>query len=81
MLQRPISLPLLLILAVAIPLLGRSQIKLASVPSEYVPTAGSELPEPVSMASFFFEVNEETGRDDGWAIRQFRAIDTFFNVR
>jgi len=62
MLQRPISLPLVLMLAAAIPSLGRSQIKLDSVPSEYIPTAGSELPEPVSMASFSFEVNKKTGR-------------------
>jgi hypothetical protein len=62
MLQWPISLSLALILAVAVPSLGRSQIKLASVASEYIPTAGSELPEPVSMASFSFEVNEKTGR-------------------
>src|SRR5262249_27624788 len=62
MLQRPISFALVLILAAAIPSLGRSQIKLASVPSEYIPIAASELPEPVSMPSFSFEVNEKTGR-------------------
>jgi hypothetical protein len=60
MLQRPTVSLLVLILAIAIPSWGGSRIKLASVPSEYIPTAGSEIPEPVSMASFSFEISERT---------------------
>lgn len=62
MIGRPISTTLTVLIAFAIPCFAGSQIKLASVSSEYIPTAGSELPEPVSMASFSFEVNKETGR-------------------
>jgi len=134
MLQR-FTVPVLM-LALAIPSLARSRIKLASVPSEYTPTAGNGVSEPVLMANFSFEVNQETSRarivvdymkavvyeasgkktvcanlhsgrflfwqrtiieptgacivsariadhaeDDGWSIRKFRAIDTFFEVR
>jgi hypothetical protein len=62
MLQRSTLTPFVLIVVVAIPSLGGNQIKLASVPSEYIPTAGSELPEPVSMAGFSFHINQRTGR-------------------
>jgi hypothetical protein len=39
-----------------------AQVKIASVAPEYRPTAGSELPEPVSMQSYSFEVEPQTGR-------------------
>jgi hypothetical protein len=60
MLQR-FTVPVLM-LTLAIPSLARSRIKLASVPSEYTPTAGNGVSEPVLMANFSFEVNQETSR-------------------
>jgi hypothetical protein len=58
------SIPLFLGAAaiVAIPSWADTRIKIASVRPEYTPTAGSEMPEAVSMQSFSFEVEPETGR-------------------
>ena len=41
---------------------GSTRIRIDSVPLEYRPTAGSGLPEAVSIESYSFEVNKETGR-------------------
>lgn len=41
---------------------ANTRVKIASVPPEYTPTAGPGVPEPVSMQSFYFEVEKETGR-------------------
>jgi hypothetical protein len=46
----------------AAPSWAESQVKIASVAPEYRPTAGAEMPEPVSMQSYSFEVEPETGR-------------------
>lgn len=43
-------------------LYARTAIKIATVPAEFTPHAGPGLPEPVSMSSYYFEVNEETVR-------------------
>ena len=47
---------------VALPARGMTKVKLDSIPPEYRPTAGSEMPEAVSMQDFYFEVNKETRR-------------------
>jgi hypothetical protein len=39
-----------------------TRLKLDSVPPVYLPTAGPELPEPVSMQHYTFEVNQQTRR-------------------
>jgi hypothetical protein len=39
-----------------------TQLKIASVPPEYTPTAGAEVPEPVTMQAFSFQVDSTTGR-------------------
>jgi hypothetical protein len=57
-----IPLVLVMITAVAIPAWAGTQLRIASVPPTYTPTAGSQVPEPVSMRGYFFEVEKETGR-------------------
>jgi len=57
-----ISLPLFLTLPLAAPALASTKIQMDTVPREYTPTAGAELPEPVSVQDFYFEVNQETAR-------------------
>lgn len=54
-------LPLVLIFSTA-PISAGTEIKLASVPPEYTPTAGSGFPEPIFVDRFSFEVAKETGR-------------------
>lgn len=49
-------------LALAGPGSAGTKIKIDSVPAEYRPTCAAEAPEPVSMAGFRFEVNQETNR-------------------
>lgn len=39
-----------------------TRVKLDSISPEYPPTAGVEMPEPVSMQSFAFEINKQTQR-------------------
>ena len=57
------SLSLSLILAFAVPVRGSTtRIKIGTVSPECRPTAGPGFPEPVSMASFSFEINKETSR-------------------
>jgi hypothetical protein len=51
-----------MIAGMAAPSGAESQVKIASVAPEYRPTAGPEVPEPVSMQSYSFEVEPETGR-------------------
>jgi hypothetical protein len=59
-----VAIPLVLCLILALPTdsFARANIRIDSVPPEYTPTAGPGLPEPVSIASYYFEVNKETGR-------------------
>src|SRR5262245_3919694 len=57
-----ISLPLFLMLALPAPAPASTRMKIDTVPPEYTPTAGAELPEPVSMETFYFEVNKEMSR-------------------
>jgi hypothetical protein len=52
----------ILIAAMAIPSWAESPIRIGSVPPTYTPTAGAEMPEPVSMESFSFQIEPETGR-------------------
>jgi hypothetical protein len=54
--------PSILIAALAIPSWADSPIRIGSVPPEYTPTAGSEMPEPVSMEGFTFQIEPETDR-------------------
>jgi len=46
----------------AAPTWAESQVKIASVAPEYRPSTGPEMPEPVSMQSYSFEVQPQTGR-------------------
>jgi len=39
-----------------------TKVKIATVPEEFTPNGAPGLPEPVSMSSYYFEVNLETGR-------------------
>jgi len=59
----PRFIPLVvMIAAMAAPSWAQSGAKIASVAPEYRPTAGPEMPEPVSMQSYSFEVEPQTGR-------------------
>jgi hypothetical protein len=49
-------------LALAVPVFASSRIKIDTVPSDYTPVNSPTNREPVSMSSYHFEVNEETGR-------------------
>jgi hypothetical protein len=60
--KRSFSLVALVALALAIPVAGRSRIRIDTVPSEYTPENSPTNTEPVSMSSYHFEVNEETRR-------------------
>jgi len=57
-----IPVTLLIVTTLAIPMLAETKMKIASVGPQYTPKAGSQLPEPVSMRGYFFEVEKETGR-------------------
>ena len=59
-----VAIPLALCLIPALPTdsFASANIRIDSVSPEYTPTAGPGLPEPVSIASYYFEVNKETGR-------------------
>src|SRR5580765_2221675 len=59
--SHPISVALLMAGALAIPMSAETKMKIASVGPQYTPKAGSQLPEPVSMRGYFFEVERETG--------------------
>jgi hypothetical protein len=48
--------------ALAVPAFADSRVKIDTVPSEYAPINSPTNREPVSMAGYHFEVNEETGR-------------------
>lgn len=50
------------VLGLAIPALANSRIKVDTIPSEYAPINSPTNREPVSISSYHFEVNEETGR-------------------
>jgi len=56
------SIAALLALALAIPASANSKVKIDTVPSEYAPISSPTVREPVSLSSFHFEVNQETGR-------------------
>jgi hypothetical protein len=51
-----------LALACVTPVSANSQIKIDTIPSEYAPINSPTNREPVSMSSYHFEVNQETGR-------------------
>jgi hypothetical protein len=59
---RLVPLAVAMITGMAGPSLAESQVKIASVAPEYRPTAGPEMPEPVTMQRFSFEVEPATGR-------------------
>jgi hypothetical protein len=59
---RFIPLAAAMIAGMAAPSWADSQVKIASVAPEYRPTAGPEMPEPVSMQRYSFEVEPATGR-------------------
>jgi hypothetical protein len=52
----------LVALAFAIPVSANSKIQIDTVPSEYIPINSPTNRETVSLSSFHFEVNQETGR-------------------
>jgi hypothetical protein len=57
------GLPIVLgLFTLALPARSGTRYRIASVPTEYTPTAGAGLPEPVSMQGFYFEVEEQSGR-------------------
>jgi len=60
--SHPISVALFMAATLAIPMSAETKMKIASVGPQYTPKAGSQLPEPVSMRGYFFEVEKETGR-------------------
>jgi len=49
-------------LGFALPASANARTALDSVPAEYTPIDNTVLREPVSMSSYRFEINEETGR-------------------
>ena len=49
-------------LALGIPTSANTRVKIDTVPSEYTPSDYPTNHEPVSLSSFHFEVNQETGR-------------------
>jgi hypothetical protein len=49
-------------LALAVPAYANSRVKIDTVPSQYAPIESPTNREPVSLSSFHFEVNQETGR-------------------
>lgn len=49
-------------IALPIPAAANFSIPIDRVPSQYTPINGPQLAEPVSLSSFHFEVNPETGR-------------------
>jgi len=60
--KRSFSLTALIALAVGVPLYANTRIKIDTVPSEYAPINSPTNREPVSLSSYRFEVNEQTGR-------------------
>jgi len=54
--------PALATLPLAVPVSANSGVKIDTVPSEYAPINSPTSREPVSLSSFHFEVNQETGR-------------------
>lgn len=59
---RLVPLVVAMIGGMAAPSWAGSPVKIASVAPEYRPTAGPEMPEPVTMQRFSFEVEPATGR-------------------
>jgi hypothetical protein len=59
---RFVPLAVAMVAGLAAPLWAESQVKISSVAPEYRPTAGPEMPEPVSMQSYSFEIEPQTGR-------------------
>ncbi len=55
-------LPLLLVTVWAVPASAVTKTRIASVGLEYKPTAGPQIPEPVFMRGFAFEIERETGQ-------------------
>jgi hypothetical protein len=60
--KRASTVATFVVLAVAIPVSANSKVKIDTVPSEYAPIESPTNREPVSLSSFHFEVNQETGR-------------------
>ena len=48
--------------ALVMPSRAETEITIASVAPQYTPIAGSEMPEPVSMQRYAFQVERQTGR-------------------
>jgi hypothetical protein len=57
-----LSLSLLMVPVASFSAPAATKIKIASVPAQYTPKAGAELPESISMEGFRFEVNNTKTR-------------------
>jgi hypothetical protein len=60
--KHSLSIAAIAAIALAVPVFANSRIKIDTVPSEYAPPNSPINHEPVSMSSYHFEVNDETGR-------------------
>jgi hypothetical protein len=60
--KKTLALATFVALIFAIPAFANSKVKIDTVPSEYAPIDSPTNRETVSLSSFHFEVNQETGR-------------------
>ena len=60
--RKSVFVAALIVLAFAISVSANSRIQIDTVPSEYIPINSPTIRETVSLSSFHFEVNQETGR-------------------
>ena len=60
--KKSVFVAALMVLAFAISVSANSKIQIDTVPSEYNPINSPTIRETVSLSSFHFEVNQETGR-------------------
>jgi hypothetical protein len=60
--KKTLALATFVALILAIPASANSKVQIDTVPSEYVPIDSPTNHESVSLSSFHFEVNQETGR-------------------
>jgi hypothetical protein len=60
--KRLLFVTALALLGVAVPASANSKVRIDTVPSEYAPIDSPTNREPVSLSSFHFEVDRETGR-------------------
>ena len=60
--KKTLALATFVALVLAIPISANSKVKIDTVPSEHAPIDSPTNHETVSLSSFHFEVNQETGR-------------------